>query len=105
MINDEFFEIRVFLIGDLGVGKKSIVQRFKKLNTTKTSIDKYFIQKDPRDVYGEKKNKKLQEQYNSLSDIDKLVIRKEFERIDLMTFSKLITINEYYFKFFSNKRS
>ena len=52
-----------------------------------------------------KKNKKLQEQYNSLSDIDKLVIRKEFERIDLMTFSKLITINEYYFKFFSNKRS
>ncbi len=46
MINDEFFEIRVFLIGDLGVGKKSIVQRFKKLNTTKTSIDKYFIQKE-----------------------------------------------------------
>ena len=96
MINDEFFEIRVFLIGDLGVGKKSIVQRFKKLNTTKTSIDKYFIQKDPRDAYGEKKNKKLQEQYNSLSDIDKLVIRKEFERIDLMTFSKLISINEYH---------
>ena len=97
-MNDEFFEIRVFLIGDLGVGKKSIVQRFKKLNTTKTSIDKYFIQKDPRDVYGigEKKNKKLQEQYNSLSDIDKLVIRKEFERIDLMTFSKLISINEYH---------
>lgn len=55
MINDEFFEIRVFLIGDLGVGKKSIVQRFKKLNTTKTSIDKYFIQKDPRDAYREKK--------------------------------------------------
>ena len=82
MINDEFFEIRVFLIGDLGVGKKSIVQRFKKLNTTKTSIDKYFIQKDPRDAYGEKKNKKLQEQYNSLSDMDKLVIRKEFERIN-----------------------
>ena len=53
----------------------------------------------------EKKNKKLQEQYNSLSDIDKLVIRKEFERIDLMTFSKLISINEYYFKFFSNNRS
>ena len=44
----------------------------------------------------EKKNKKLQEQYNSLSDIDKLVIRKEFERIDLMTFSKLISINEYH---------
>ena len=65
MINDEFFEIRVFLIRDLGIGKKSIVQRFKKLNTTKTSIDKYFIQKDPRDAYGEKKNKKLQEQYNS----------------------------------------
>ena len=50
-MNDEFFEIRVFLIGDLGIGKKSIVQRFKKLNTTKTSIDKYFIQKDPRDAY------------------------------------------------------
>ena len=30
MINDEFFEIRVFLIGDLGVGKKSIVQRFQQ---------------------------------------------------------------------------
>ena len=105
MINDEFFEIRVFLIGDLGVGKKSIVQRFKKLNTTKTSIDKYFIQKDPRDAYGEKKNKKLQEQYNSLSDIDKLVIRKEFERIDLMTFSKLISINEYYLNFFPIKEA
>ena len=39
-------ELRVILIGEMGVGKKSIVQRFKKLNTTKTSIDKYFIQKE-----------------------------------------------------------
>ena len=98
MTDDEFFEIRVFLIGDLAVGKRSITQRFKKLNTTKTSEDRYFIQKDPRDAYGigKKKNKKLQDQYNALSDMDKFTIRKEFERIDLMTFSKQISINKYH---------
>ncbi len=94
---DEFYEIRIFLIGDLAVGKRSITQRFKKLNTTKTFKDKYFITKDPRDAYGigKKQNKKLASQYNSLNVMDKFTIRKEIERIDLMTFSKQIIVNKY----------
>ena len=96
-INDEFYEIRIFLIGDLAVGKRSITQRFKKLNTTETTKDKFFISKDPRDAYGigKKINKKLASQYNSLNVMDKFTIRKEIERIDLMTFSKQIIVNKY----------
>ena len=97
MSKDEFYEIRIFLIGDIAVGKRSITQRFKKLNTTKTLKDNYFITKDPRDAYGigKKKNKKLELQYNSLNVMDKFTIRKEIERIDLMTFSKQIIVNKY----------
>ena len=98
MVDEEFYEIRFFLIGDLAVGKRSITQRFKKLNTSKTEKDKFFVKKDPRDAYGigKKKNKKLLEQYNSLSVMDKFTIRKEIERIDLMQFSKTIIINKYH---------
>ena len=42
---------------------------------------------------------------NNLNIINIKLLEILFERIDLMTFSKLISINEYYFKFFSNKRS
>ena len=98
MVDEEFYEIRFFLIGDLAVGKRSITQRFKKLNTSKTEKDKFFVKKDPRDAYGigKKKNKKLLEQYNSLSVMDKFTIRKEIERIDLMQFSKTIIINKFH---------
>ena len=34
-------ELRVILIGDTGVGKKSIVRRFKMLNSSETKI--FFI--------------------------------------------------------------
>jgi hypothetical protein len=57
MVDEEFYEIRFFLIGDLAVGKRSIAQRFKKLNTSKTEKDKFFVKKDPRDAYGIGKKK------------------------------------------------
>ena len=38
-ISDNILEIRVYLIGDYNVGKKSIIKRFKTLNSSKTTGD------------------------------------------------------------------
>lgn len=89
------YELRIFLIGDIEVGKRTISSRFKMLNTTKTSKDKYFVPRDPHDAYGlgKVKNPKLFSIYNSKTLEQKLCIRKEIERLELMTFVKEININ------------
>ena len=38
-ISNNILEIRVYLIGDYNVGKKSIIKRFKTLNSSKTTGD------------------------------------------------------------------
>ena len=97
MADTDHIEVRVYIIGDYGVGKRAIAKRFKKLNSTETLQDHFFVQGDPRDAYGlgKKKDEKLLEAYNSYSIMDKYSIRKEIERIDLMTFAKVIEIEGY----------
>ena len=97
MADTDHIEVRVYIIGDYGVGKRAIAKRFKKLNSTETLQDHFFVQGDPRDAYGlgKKKDEKLLEAYNSYSIMDKYSIRKEIERIDLMTFAKIIEIEGY----------
>ena len=91
------FEIRVFLIGDYQVGKNSIVHRFKKLNSTQTEDDNYFIQGDPKDDYGlgKEKSEKSQEKfakYQQLDVSDKSLVRKQIERKNLMKFKKIFIV-------------
>ena len=91
------FELRVFVIGDYQVGKNSIVQRFKKLNSTQTEEDNYFIQNDPRDEYGLGKTKsKVTEEkfakYQQLDNVDKGLVRKQIERKNLMKFKKIFIV-------------
>ena len=92
------FEFRVFIIGDELVGKKSIVNRFKKLNSTQTEEDTYFYNGDPKDEYGlgTKKTKEALEKleiYQQLNVVDKNIIRKEIERKNLMKFKKIFIVD------------
>ncbi len=91
------FEIRIFVIGDYQVGKNSIVQRFKKLNSTQTEDDNYFIQSDPKDEYGlgKVKSKETEEKlakYQQLDVSDKSLVRKQIERKNLMKFKKIFIV-------------
>ena len=51
-MNTSNYEFRVFVIGDSQVGKSSIVKRFKKLNSTQTEEDNYFIPGNPKAQFG-----------------------------------------------------
>lgn len=91
------FEIRFFVIGDFQVGKKSIVQRFKRLNSTETEEDNYFIQGDPKDEYGLGKTRtKISEEkfakYQQLEPEEKNMVRKQIERKSLMKFKKVFIV-------------
>ena len=91
------FEIRVFIIGDDQVGKNSIAQRFKKLNSTQTEVDDYFVQEDPKDEYGLGKVKTKESleklgKYQQLDVADKSLVRKQIERKSLMKFKKIFIV-------------
>ena len=98
------YEIRVFLIGDYQVGKNSIVKRFKKMNSTQTEDDNYFIPGNPKTEYGLEKitTKKAQEKFDKnqkLELIEKAFIRKEIERKNLMKFKKIFIVGKSRFEF------
>ena len=105
-------EIRIILLGDLGVGKKSLINRFKYVNSSETkSIDFngfFSIQKKQKIIQRRDKSKTL-EKSNTLkskkdttlqsSDIveqeteeDKLYKRREKNRIECMRFSKIYNL-------------
>lgn len=42
--NSNHYELRVYLIGDYAVGKKAIINRFRILNSTKTTKDNFFAE-------------------------------------------------------------
>ena len=93
------YEIRVFVIGDNQVGKNSIVKRFKKMNSTQTEEDNYFIPGNPKTEYGLEKisTKEAQEKfdkYQQLDVIDKAYIRKQIERKNLMKFKKIFIVGK-----------
>ena len=66
-------ELRVILIGDLGVGKKSIIKRFKMINCTETrSINFYgFFPPKKKKIHKKppKKNKKKKKLLQNLKEI------------------------------------
>ena len=118
----KIIELRMILIGDHGVGKKSIVQRFKIINCTET-IENDFrgffpilknqkISRKKEKSYKENSSSKTQKdktktKTNDEIDIDEIEEQKKFEyeekkRIKCMQFSKIyrvglnsLTINFY----------
>ena len=65
-------DLRIILIGDVGVGKKSIVQRFKLINSTETKHNNFrgFFQKKKKKkaIKKEKKSKKDETSSRSRKD-------------------------------------
>ena len=93
------YEFRVYLIGDFQVGKNSIVKRFKKLNCTQTEEDNFFVPGNPKTEFGLEKLKTKEaqekfEKYQQLSDAEKLYIRKQIERKNLMKFKKIFIVGK-----------
>ena len=83
------YEIRVFIIGDYQVGKKSIVNRFKKLISTQTEEDS---KRKKSKVKKKSKSKEKVVPYEQLDDSEKMAIRKEKERQKLMKFKKIYIV-------------
>jgi hypothetical protein len=93
------YEFRVFLIGDYQVGKNSIAKRFKKLNSTQTEDDNFFIPGNPKTDFGldDIKSKEAQEKfenYQKMDDSEKALIRKQIERKNLMKFKKIFIVGK-----------
>ena len=99
-------ELRVILIGDLGVGKKSIVQRIKLVNSTETKKNNFkgFIapkkkknkykqtKKDTKDDTSKSKKTTTYESVDSTeeeSEEDKLRQHREEKRANCMKFNKI----------------
>ena len=98
------YEFRVFIIGDYQVGKNSIVRRFKKLNSTQTEEDNYFIPGNPKTEFGLEKIQSKEDQekfdkYQQLDVIDKGYIRKQIERKNLMKFKKIFIVGKLRMEF------
>ena len=103
-------DLRIILIGDVGVGKKSIVQRFKLINSTETKHNNFrgFFQKKKKkkEIKKEKKSKKDETSSRSRKDTtyqsietteeeneeEKLRERREEKRINCMKFSKIYNL-------------
>ena len=105
-------DLRIILLGDLGVGKKSLINRFKFINSSETkTIDFngfYALQKRPKTSKTKKsiKSKETSPNQNSKKDTtkqsqesldqdneeDKLYKRREENRINCMRFSKIYNL-------------
>ena len=93
------YEFRVFVIGDFQVGKSSIVKRFKKLNSTQTEDDNYFIPGNPKAEFGldkinTKEDQEKFDKYQQLEVIEKGFVRKQIERKNLMKFKKIFIVGK-----------
>ena len=105
-------DLRIILLGDLGVGKKSLINRFKFINSSETkTIDFngfYALQKRPKTSKIKKSNKsketspnqnskkdttkQSQESLDQDNEEDKLYKRREENRINCMRFSKIYNL-------------
>ena len=92
-------DLRIILLGDTNVGKKTIAHRFKILKSTETKEIslKEFLKKKNKG----KKQKVVKLTKNNLSEEEKLEQLKENKRIDLMRFTKIfrMELNSIYTSF------
>ena len=89
MDSRNIIDLRIILLGDSNIGKKSLAHRFKILNSTETreiSL-KDLIKK--KKLPNKLKVTKLIKNNNQLSEEEKKDILKEDKRIDLMRFTKI----------------
>ena len=108
-------ELRVILVGELGVGKKSIVKRFKMINTSETKIistkeEKNLNTKETKEtketnisennntLITEPKTKKEIEKEKIENEDRNMRIKREEKRIELMNFSLIYKIRKNYFE-------
>ena len=103
-------DLRVILIGDIGVGKKSIVQRFKLVNSSETKSNSFqgFFRRKKKKNYIRKENNTKKEDISTKSKKDstyqsienteeeneeeRLKERREEKRINCMKFSKIYNL-------------
>ena len=103
-------DLRIILIGDVGVGKKSIIKRLKLINSTETkkiNFNGYFPQKKKKITF--KKSPKIQKEENSTkskkdstyksiettdeeNEEEKIKQHREKKRINCMKFSKIYNL-------------
>ena len=104
-------ELRVILIGEMGVGKKSIVKRFKMINTSETKIistkeEKNYNTKETKEtnisenntLITEPKTKKEIEREKIENEERNMRIKREEKRMDLMNFSLIYKVRMNYFE-------
>ena len=98
-------ELRVILIGEMGVGKKSIVKRFKMLNCSETKIfstkDENNLNNKENDINNNPKTiseskVKLDEKEKIDLDEKNMLIKREEKRQELMNFSLIYKIRKNY---------
>ena len=91
-------DLRIILLGDANVGKKSMVQRFKILKSTETKEIslKEFLKKNLL-----KKDKVMKLKQSNMSEEEKIEKLKEDKRIELMCFTKIfrLELNSMYISF------
>ena len=99
VISNNILEIRVYLIGDYSVGKKSIIKRFKTLNSSKTTGDTINKRKNEKNNEQEENNEESKKELNQ-EQID--FLKKEEIRQNLMKLTKIYTIGNksIYFNFY-----
>ena len=93
-------DLRIILLGDSDVGKKSIVKRFKTMKCTETKelSLKEFTRK--KNLLNKKKVVKINKK-KELSEEEKKDKKNEEKRIDLMRFTKIfrMELNSIYISF------
>ena len=104
-------DLRIILLGDVGVGKKSMVKRLKIINSTETkkiNFNGFFPQKKKKTTFKKNKKEKKEENttkskkdstYKSLeltdeeNEEEKVKQHREEKRINCMKFSKIYNLD------------
>ena len=96
-------ELRIYLIGEYNVGKKSIIKRFKLVNSSKT-YEKSTKKSNDENENSENENENENEpDQKELTNEEKEFLHKEKLRQNLMNFTKIYQIGKkkLYLKFFA----
>ena len=88
-------ELRIYLIGEYNVGKKSIIKRFKLVNSSKTyeKSTKKSNDENENDNDNENENENEPDQ-KELTNEEKEFLHKEKLRQNLMNFTKIYQIGK-----------